>query len=235
MTRWLIAGYAYRGILRADTAGAARSIADPDTFLIGDPVRAPSRECTPVARYRSFAQFQADVAGVLIDRAYHWVLYDPEHWPDTPGPEQADPVGSMWRFGQLAHALGYRVIMAPSQDLGLSSPLRQPGEKIAAWYTRVNIAGAAARHSDVVDIQAQALTPDPQAYASFTSTAAGQIAAANPHALTLAGVSTARGTAAQMRAAADLVAGTVDGFWLNVPGPDPDYARAIEFLRLTAA
>ena len=104
---------------------------------------------------------------------------------------------------------------------------------MSAWYLRTGIAGCAARHADLVDIQAQALTLDSAAYSNFVATAAGQIRDANAHAIRLAGVSTAYGSAGQMAAAAQAV--RVDGYWLNVPGPNPDFAKAATFLTLMAA
>ena len=55
---------------------------------------------------------------------------------------------------QLAHSLGYRVILTPARDLALvpgTTNQRQAGEDISAWYLRTNIAACAARFADVVD------------------------------------------------------------------------------------
>jgi hypothetical protein len=228
---WLVAANVVRPIQTADAA-AGKML--ERALVLSDP-HAPAPTGTPVARYRSFAAFEADVHAGSVHKAFRWVMYDPESWPDTPRAEQADPCAAMQSFGQLAHSLGYRVILTPARDLALvpgTTNQRQAGEDISAWYLRTGIAACAARFADVVDIQAQALTLDHGAYARFVTTAAGQVSGANPYAVRLAGVSTVYGSAGQMAAAAQAV--QVDGYWLNVPGPNPDFAKAVAFLKLMA-
>ena len=65
------------------------------------------------------------------------------------------------------------------------------------------------------------------------SLAAAQAKAANAFVIQLAGVSTNHGSAEQMAGAAQAV--EVGGYWLNVPGPNPDFAKAVAFLKLMAA
>ncbi len=84
-----------------------------------------------------------------------------------------------------------------------------------------------------MDIQAQALTLDQAAYTRFVAAADTQAHSANPYVIRLAGISTAYGTAQQMAGAAQAV--DVGGYWLNVPGPHPDFAKAAAFLKLMAA
>jgi hypothetical protein len=163
-------------------------------------------------------------------------MYDPESWQDTPVAEQVDPCAAMQSFGQLGHSAGYRVILTPARDLALVPNTfvpKQPGEDISAWYLRTGIAGCAARYADVIDIQAQALTLDQAAYTAFVEAASAQATAANPFAIQLSGVSTRYGTAEEMAGAAQAV--DVGGYWLNVPGPNPDFAKAAAFLKLIAA
>jgi hypothetical protein len=230
--KWLVAGNVVRPIQTSD-AVAGRLL--ERAFVISDP-HAPAPTGMPVARYRSLAQFEADARAGTVHKAFRWVLYDPESWPDTPPAEQADPCTAMQSFGQLAHSLGCRVILTPARDLALVPNAvnpKQPGEDITAWYLRTGMAGCAARFADVVDIQAQALTLDQAAYGRFVAAACTQARAANPYAILLAGVSTVYGTAEQMAGAAR--AADVGGYWLNVPGPNPDFAKAAAFLKLMAA
>ncbi len=232
MGKWLVAAYVVRPIQNADPdAGHTLDHA----FVLSDP-HSPPPTGTPVARYRSLAAFEADAQAGTIHKAFRWVMYDPESWPDTPHAEQVDPCAAMQSFGQLAHSLGYRAIQTPARDLALvpnASEPRQAGENITAWYLRTGMAGCAARHADMVDIQAQALTLDQAAYTRFVGAAGTQARAANPYAIQLAGVSTKYGTAEQMAVAARSV--DVGGYWLNVPGPHPDFAKAAGFLRLMAS
>jgi hypothetical protein len=228
---WLVAAYVVPPIQSANTA--AGHMLD-HAFVLSDP-HSPPPTGTPVARYRSLAAFEADARAGTIHKAFRWVLYDPESWPDTPQAEQVDPCAAMQSFGQLAHSLGYRVIHTPARDLALvpnASDPRQPGENITAWYLRTGMARCAARYADMVDIQAQALTVEHAAYTGFVAAAVTQARAANPYAIQLAGVSTKYGTAEEMAAAARAV--DVGGYWLNVPGPHPDFAKAAEFLTLMA-
>jgi len=233
--RWLIADYAYRALMNRGGAVAA-AIGGDSAFVLRPPNLEPGGPGTGVARYRSFAAFRNDLDADAIDPVYRWVLYDPESWPDTPKAEQADPPRYMQEFGQLAHSRGYRVIMTPARDLAFCDPDRVPARGASAWYLDVGMAETAAEYGDVVSIQSQALTEDLTGYAKFVSAASRQVRDRNPYALRLAGVSTTYGTAAQMAAAAKSVKSVeADGFWLNVPGPNPDYAKAAEFLRLVTA
>jgi hypothetical protein len=230
--RWLVPGNIITQIQATDPAAAR--VLDIGTFTIEDPAgrNLTYTGATPVARYRSFAQFQADLKTRTIDPAYRWVLYDPENWPDTPVSEQLDPWTAMQDFGQYAHAHGYRVISAPARDLGnvATGNPKLRGEDLNAWYLRTGIPVIAGRYADVVDIQAQAVTLDLPAYDAFVREAGRDALDANPYVTVLAGVSTRYGTALEMAAAARSV--TVAGYWLNVPGPDPGVGKACEFLRL---
>jgi hypothetical protein len=226
--RWLGNSDIIRQILAADPN------APKPQFSLGPPATLPARPGEPIARYRSLAQFQADWTTLgALDNTYEWVLYDPENWDDTPLEEQQDPWTWLPRFGQYAHARGYRVIAAPARDLGNvanSAAPKKPGESLSLWYLGTQLAFSAALHSDIVSIQSQADTLDIKAYQHLVEEARGEAKLANPYVKVFAGVSTRYGTPAQMAAAAKSV--HVDGFWLNVPGPDPDIGKAIEFLHL---
>jgi len=93
----------------------------------------------------------------------------------------------------------------------------------------LGIAGDAARYADVIDIQAQGSETNTAAFAAFVTAAAAQARAANPHVIVLAGISTNptghQVSAAQMRAAITATAGTVDGYWLNIPAGGPSCPR----------
>jgi hypothetical protein len=206
-------------------------------YSLGPPDREPPSTCPTVARYRSFAQFQADTTRTphtfpTIDPGYEWVLYDPENWADTPVEEQQDPWTWLPRFGQFAHARGYRVIAAPARDLGNVAGTawpKNPGETLDLWYLRTALSGVAAQYSDIVSIQSQADTEDVAAYKYLVSRAAQYARNGNPYVKVFAGISTNYGTPTQMAAAAKSV--HVDGYWLNVPGPEPDIGKAVEWLR----
>jgi hypothetical protein len=186
--------------------------------------------------YDSYARFASDVKSGAISRDYKWVLYDPEEWPQTPAAEQLDPVKYLARFGQLAHAHGFKVIEAPGRDLGNvarsgSACPELPGENLDRWYIRCDIAGAAAAASDVYVLQNQVNTADLAEYDALFSSARRQALAANPQAIVDSELSTNYGTARQMAAAARSV--DADGFYVSIT--HPAIGRADQFFRLMRA
>lgn len=230
--RWAATYPAVHAIQALDsTAGAVFA----NGFIIQQGTSVPdfSTGATPIANYKSFTQFRNEVASHTIHPQFAWVMYDIENWADTPPSEARDPWTAMQGFGQYAHAHGYNVIQTPARDLG-SNPNsvhpKGPGETLEDWYLRTQIADVAGRYSDMIDIQAQALQADVTSFAAFAASARSQSLGANSYGTNLVGVSTDRGTAQQMADAAK--SATFGGFWLNVPGPNPDYQEAVAFLRL---
>jgi len=215
--------------------------------------------CTPCLKYISYGQFWADVTGtsrtisgvtytpVAIAGAYQWLMYDNEAWnPNPPSPyvsaaaqaEIDDPWTYMGSFVSLAHAHGYKVILAPALDLGNDATSVNPkmsGETNQAWYTRTNIAGtAAATGADVIHIQAQSLTTT-GSYASFVTSCVSQVTAgATSSAQQVStGISTSYGTPAQMLAAVQSVSG-ISGVWLNATNATISTAVTFEQDAVTA-
>ena len=186
--------------------------------LVKTPVQA-GYATTPVLNYTSYAQFSADVKNGAITYPYKWVMYDPEDWSQTPVGEQQNPVKYMKLFGQLAHAHGLKAIEAPALDLcsvtGTAYP-RQSGETCAHWYTRVNIAGAAATDADLYVLQDESNTTNLSVYDSLYTSSAAQARAAHAGIPVYSEVSTANGTAAQMTAAAKSI--SPDGMYVAAPG-----------------
>jgi len=186
--------------------------------LVGNPIQ-PGLATTPVLAYTSYAQFRSDIQNGLITFPYRWVMYDPEKWAQTPLSEQQDPTTYMTLFGQLAHAHGLKVIQAPAMDLAYvtgSVIPRKLHESAAAWWLRVNIAGAAAAAGDIVNIQDESLTANLSAYDWLFNNAAAQARAANPNIQVYSELSTANGTLGQMVATAQSV--RPNGFYVAAPG-----------------
>jgi hypothetical protein len=220
---WFMTAGNIQSLSQADPATAAHFFNTPSAYgagasLIKTPVQA-GYATTPVLNYTSYAQFSADIKNGAITYPYKWVMYDPEDWSQTPAGEQQNPVKYMKLFGQLAHAHGLKVAQAPAMDLcsvaGTISP-RQPGETCAHWYTRVNIAGAAATGGDLYVLQDESNTTNLSVYASLYATSAAQARAAHPGIPVYSEVSTANGTAAQMTAAAKSI--SPDGMYVAAPG-----------------
>jgi hypothetical protein len=186
--------------------------------LVKTPVQA-GYATTPVLNYTSYAKFSADVRNGAIKYPYKWVMYDPEDWSQTPVGEQQNPVLYLKLFGQLAHAHGLKVVEAPALDLcsvtGTKYP-RQTGETCAHWFTRVNIAGAAATDGNIFVLQDESNTTNLAVYDSLYASSAAQARAANSAIPVYSEVSTANGTAAQMTAAAKSI--SPDGMYVAAPG-----------------
>jgi hypothetical protein len=229
---WLMGAGTLAGINTADPSAASQVLNTPNTYaagssLAGNPVQ-PGLAATPVLGYTSYAQFAADIANGRIHYHYQWVMYDPEKWAQTPLNEQQNPAKYMTLFGQLAHAHGLKVIMAPAMGLGYvagSVNPRLPGETIVHWYLRAGIAGTAAAAADIVNVQAESQTTNLPAYDLVVNGAEAQAKAANPAVQVFAEVSTFNGTVPQMTAAAESV--SPDGYYVAAPGA---VAEAVQFI-----
>jgi hypothetical protein len=180
-----------------------------------------------VADFRSYAEFKKMVRKDAIPAGIRWVMYDNERWSLTPADEQADPVRYERLFAELAHRHGYKVILAPAQDLvpGYDRSAFRSGRSIWQSYLSMGLAAASARYGDIYEIQAQPYEMSvfrPQhAYARFVAAAVAQARAANPGIVIYAGLSTQRVASAgqlldDFMATRDLV----DGYWLNIPQHD---------------
>jgi hypothetical protein len=177
-----------------------------------------------VADFRSYAEFKKMIKDGGVPASIRWVMYDNEKWPLTPANEQADPVRYERLFAQLAHRNGYRVILAPAQDLvpGLSSSALQSGKPPWQPYLSMRLATASARYGDIYEIQAQRYETSgyrqQHAYGSFVAAAAAQARAANPNIVIYAGLSTQR-VSSVSELVQDYMAtrNLVDGYWMNIP------------------
>jgi hypothetical protein len=229
---WLMGAGTLAGVT-AQSPSTASQLNTPTAFgagssLSADPVQ-PGSSATPVLSYTSYAQFSSDIQNGRISFPYQWVMYDPEKWSQTPLNEQQNPVKYMTLFGQLAHANGLKVIMAPAMDLGYVQgsviPLL-PREQITSWYVRVNLAGAGAAAGDIYDVQGESETTNLPQYDWLFNSSAAQARAANPSVQVYAEVSTANGTPQQMVAAAHSV--SPDGYYVAAPNAT---AQATQFFQ----
>ncbi len=208
-------------------------------FVLGNPSQIV-RVGQAVAAFQSYAALQKAIAAHRIAPTTHWVMYDNERWPATPPNEQQHPWHYEALFAALAHRHGYRVILAPAQDLafGFGQSRLPPGTPTWRRYLSLNLPAVSARAADIFEIQSQAnevpMFRRSGFFRRFVQAAAAQARAANPHVAIFAGLSTGRvGTPAQMvhdfLAARNLVV----GYWLNIPhlGQRIAQQRARQFLR----
>ncbi|HEY2665514.1 MAG TPA: hypothetical protein VGK51_01605 [Actinomycetota bacterium] len=244
---WLIAASALSSLVRLDSDGTVtrRWFADNRTLVIAGPGAAmPAGWTNRVLSLTSLDAIRLALAqGVPPDvRA---ILYDVEAWSLTPIAEQANPVGSIATAARLVHGAGLQFIAAPGVDLmGRLHPGQGPYYRS---YVATRFAGAASDSADIFVVQAQTYQNDPATYGTFVRQVAAQARAAHPGVLVLAGLSTGPHgeptTADAMLAAVAATGGTVDGYWLNIPGPGPQCPAcgppnpgiALEFLRKLGA
>jgi len=235
---WLMGAGTLAGINAVAPSMTSSVLNSPTTYgagtsLSGNPIQ-PGLAATPVLTYTSYAQFASDIAAGRIHFHYQWVMYDPEKWAATPVNEQQNPALYMTLFGQLAHAHGLKVIMAPAMDLGYVSGAVNPwhfGETIVQWYLNSGLVATAATAGDIVNIQAESQTTSLPAYDTLFNGAAAQARAANPAVQVFAEVSTVNGTVPQMTAAAESV--SPDGYYVAAPGAAAEAAQFVQ--NMTAA
>ena len=197
-----------------------------------------------VADFRSYAELKKMIRQRAIPAGIHWLMYDNEQWSLTPTGEQADPVRYERLFAQLAHRHGYKVILAPAQDLvpGFDKNSFRGGKAVWPAYLSMGLAAASARAADIYEIQAQpyemSVYRSQHAYADFVAAAAAQARAANPNVVVYAGLSTQRvSSAAQLLQDYEATRTVVDGYWLNIPRHDQPGPPALadQFLRTLPA
>ena len=194
-------------------------------------------EATATDVWASEQQFERDLAAGAIDPSVRFVMYDPEWWAATPLDEQRHPVAAMEAFAAAARSAGYGVIITPHPSL-IEVPkadcTRSATETMEAAFLRCGIEAAAARLSDVVEVQGQLLEADPATYRSFVEAETAQARLANPNVVVLAGLSTRFASGPEtLLNAWDSVTDIVDGHYMAVPeGIRPDIAVA--FLRMLA-
>ena len=187
---------------------------------------------TPTLAYQSYARFAADISAGRIDPRIQAVAYDPEHWGLTPLDEQRAPLTYMRLFSTVAHAHGYRVLLAPGRDLmmlGKAPCHAAPGERLDHAYLRCGIPAAAARDGDILNVQAQADEFRPRRLRLLVERAAAQARAAKPSIVVLVGISTHPPTGAAglltLIDAAQMTSSRADGLWVNVFSSHPKQRR----------
>jgi hypothetical protein len=120
------------------------------------------------------------------------VIYDPEHWPQTPASEQENLVATVRGASQLVHADGLQFAIAPDRAFD-----QQYLSQLAPY-------------ADVVVLQGQRLQGDPGSFTSWTTGMIGVARTANPQVKIYVQVNAVPSTA-QMQAALKGVANSVDG------------------------
>ena len=147
-----------------------------------------------VADFRSYAELKKMIRQQAIPAGIHWVMYDNEQWSLTPG-QTSRPTRCATSSSSASWptATGYKVILAPAQDLvpGFDKNSFRRGKAVWPSYLSMGLAAASARAADIYEIQAQpyemTVYRSQHAYASFVAAAAAQARAANPGVVIYAG------------------------------------------------
>lgn len=206
----------------ADNPAAEQAIAGATIYEIvsyGGTV-APGLPAIPTLDFKSVSTMaQAFSAGDINswDRA---VVYDPEHWSQTPLAEQQSVVAATAEAAQLAAAHHLTFIATPATDL---MEALTPGQwPLAQDYLSYNLAGKiAAAGPQLLGVQAQAQEENPSAYGALTAGGAAQVRDANASVAVIGDLTDHIGSTpvpvASVVAAAGAVDQVVDGFFLNAP------------------
>jgi len=233
--RWLFSG---PGVVAAITADAAvsRLLDNTRPFVITGgyvPAIPPGWNAVPLVSLKSFGAIRDTLEMGRLRPQVRGVMYDYEMWRFTPEEEQRNPAGFLKQAADLVHAQGLLFLTAPAVDLVM---VMAPGEDRNLrydTYLRLGIAADAARHADVIDIQAQSAERNTELYARFVQQAAAQAREANPKVLVLAGISTQPSgqqvTADDILRAVAATRDIVDGYWFNIPRPSEYCPRCTEF------
>lgn len=172
----------------------------------------------PTVSFKSFTALQSAIDSGGLRSDVRAVIYDSEHWAQTPAAEQRDPASYYQQAAAVAHAHHLIFIATPAMDLVNATGKATDATK--TFLTR-DIDGAAAKYADVIDIQAQSLERNTTTYQQFVQQAAAQIRSANPHVAVIAGLSTnPHGSAItpdMLVSDMTAVSGVASGFWMNIP------------------
>jgi hypothetical protein len=223
-TTWLLTRSALAQLVTDPVVRAGLARSQVYEILQPGQLPLPGVDATPVVRFTAVAALADALASHLLPAGTRAVLYDPEAWSFTPADEQRNPVQAATSAAELAHAHGLQLIVAPALNL---TTVLAPGSSAPRWqqFLGLRLAAGIAKVADVLDLQAQSLERSPATYANFVREAAGQARTANRDVTVLAGLST--NPPGEVVDSQQLVAAiraswpTVDGYWLNIPGPGP--------------
>ena len=226
-TVWIISGSTLTRLQSSgDSAALKKNFDTPNAYVVVTAKQwsiPAGWTSTPTVSYTSYAALQSALDGGTLDPRIKAVLYDNEHWVQTPADEQQNPAHYDQLAAQLAHQHHLRFIATPAVDLvtALSPAAPSGGGRRYQAFLSLGLTGQIASVADVIDIQAQGAEADVSQFASFVDAAADQARKANPAIKVVAGISTnpsgAAVTADAMDQAAKAVRAHVDGYWLNDP------------------
>jgi hypothetical protein len=168
------------------------------------------RNVIPTVDFHSATLFASQVESPAFPTSIGAIIYDNERYANTPQIEQANPVHY---YSEVAHLAEQHHLTSICDFI---QPDRLPPDERQANH---EVPGCTIIGLNTV----QQSERDPQTYLSVVSKAVRLIRSIDPSVPIIAGLSAnPRGTpvtAAELTADMTIVAGLVNGFWLNVPAP----------------
>ena len=141
--------------------------------------------------FRSWSEAELQLESLA--EPVEWIMYNPEHWEFTPEDEQQDLATIVQEFAEAVHARDMKFMFTPDRQ-----------------YAELYL-GQVAPHVDAVMLQGQRLQHDPQTFAAWVLGMADVAHKANEDIQVYVQVGATRGTAEEMYAAIETVAGDIDG------------------------
>ena len=232
--RWLFNGPGVAAI--AADAEVSRLLNNTQPFVMWGrhiPGVPPGWNAIPLISFKSFGAIKDALEMGRLGPEIRGVMYDYEKWRFTPEDEQRNPAAYVKKAADLVHAQNLLFLTAPAVNLVTVMAPAESRNRMFETYLRLGIAADAARHADVIDIQAQRAERDTELYARFVRQAAAQARQANPKVVVLAGISTEpigqQVTADDILRAVAATRDVVDGYWLNIPEPSEYSPLATKF------
>lgn len=147
------------------------------------------------------------------------IIYDPEHWTQTPQEEQKNLRESIARASQIVHKKGcFEFGLAPDQQFAGVDPSKCSGE-ISSLLDQV-----AWKNVDIFIVQAQGLlsrrcggAANTQAYAKFVKDWASELKKRNPEIKIISAISFSHTDPELMTTIVEMMKPTVNGFYIAYP------------------
>lgn len=182
-------------IQSAEVASYFNEIARPeDIASFPTPYISLLDQVTAGQRMVGFASWQeAEQMLDTLATKMEWVLYNPEHWENTPEQEKTNLVATIRTASEQTHARGLKFMLAPDR--------RFAEESLAE----------AAPFLDAVMLQGQRIQSDPQAFGAWVKARIDEARAANAEIFVFVQVGATLGPAEEMQRAIETVSGEIDG------------------------
>lgn len=219
---WIATRVNVEGVQQVNARVASRFFDSPDSYIIEGWETFPWYNRSSRTGYwpsaSAFALAVRDYPEQV--RSLDAAVYDPEPWASTPASEQQDPVAAMRAFAEDARGADLAVVLTPEVtlvDVEDAVCARGHDETVEDAFLRCRIAASAAEVADVVEIQAQSLQGNPEAYRAFLLETVAQVHQANADAKVISGLTVrSEDEVTQAKQAWTAVDDVVDGHYISM-------------------